>query len=193
MRDDKESPMVEDNTHESYRDSNTGSESRLLEQHFEKLMVEHGLTKPTIIDAGLYTATPKVLNKLLKRGDITSSGIVIPYSVDFCRARLDIPLKYENGRTAKYLSPSGSQNRLYIPKAVRLILTDSSVSLYITEGEFKALKLTQEGFPCIGLAGIWCYSRDKGLLPDFDNVELKNRKVFIILDSDAREKTYDGE
>ncbi len=71
-----------------------------------------------------------------------------------------------------------------------MLLKDSFFPIYLTEGEFKALKLTQEGFPCLGIPGAWGFSREKKLLPDFEAIDLRNRKVFIILDSDARRKNY---
>ncbi len=160
----------------------------LYPHHMEKLMKEHGLNIETIKEAGLYSAKATTLNRILSRTDIACDGIVIPYVEGFSRVRLDVPLSLNNGRTAKYLSPIGSENRLYVPKSIESLLKDASIAIYITEGEFKALKLTQEGFPCIGLPGIWGFSRDRKLLPDFDYINLKGRKVTIILDSDARRK-----
>ncbi len=193
MKDKIKSPAnAETSTGRKKQTTNNNYKLPLSDHHYNKLRNEHGLSEATIKEAGLRTADAKELNKLLKRSDINSSGIVIPYEDKFCRTRLDEPLKNSKGKTAKYLSPSGSLNRLYIPKAVEPILKDSSVPLYITEGEFKALKLTQEGFPCIGLSGVWGFSRNKKLLPDFDNIELVDRHITIILDSDAITETYGG-
>jgi putative DNA primase/helicase len=162
----------------------------LAPHHLEKLTREHGLSIETIKESGLFSAKATTLNRILNRTDIACDGIVIPYVEGFSRVRLDVPLILKNGKTAKYLSPIGSENSLYVPKSIESVLKDSSTPIYITEGEFKALKLTQEGFPCIGLPGIWGFSRDKKLLPDFDEINLKGRKVTIILDSDARRKIY---
>jgi len=164
----------------------------LSDHHYNKLTTEHGLSEATIKEAGLYTANATELNKLLKRSDITSSGIVIPYGRKLSRVRLDEPLKTAKGKDRKYLAPSGSLIELYIPNIVETKLKDSSVPLCITEGEFKALKLNEEGFLCIGLSGVWGFSRDKKLLPDFDNIELVDRHIIIILDSDAITETYGG-
>ena len=40
----------------------------------------------------------------------------------------------------------------------------------ITEGEKKALKASLDGFPTIGLSGVWCFKRDGQLLPDRKSV-----------------------
>lgn len=162
----------------------------LFPHHVQKLMNEHGLNVETIKESGLFSATAPTLNYILNCNDIVCEGIVIPYGEGYSRARLDVPLILINGREGKYLSPSGSENRLYIPKSVRLLLKDPSTSIYITEGEFKALKLIQEGFPCIGIPGAWGFSREKKLLPDFDEINFRGRKVTIVLDSDAGRKVY---
>lgn len=158
----------------------------LEEHHFKKLIGEHGLGVETIKEAGLYSAKAQTLNKILIRRDITCSGIVIPYNgVDgFNRVRLDISLML-NGGDAKYLSPTGSRKCLYIPRPVMPILSDPKKFLYFTEGEFKSLKLTQEGFPCIGLGGIWAFKSNGALLEDFGQIEFRNREIVIVLDSDA--------
>ncbi len=95
------------------------------------------------------------------------------------------PLK--NGRVLKYLQPSKSAVRAYIPRSVFPLLRDPQKRLFFTEGEKKALKATQEGFPTIGLTGVECWHNKKAgsLIPDLEAVEWKNRAVFIVFDSDA--------
>lgn len=162
------------------------SEFQPFPHHLEKLIGEHGLNLETIEEAGLFSATAQTLNLILNRTDVACDGIVIPYNINgFNRVRLDIPIVL-NGNEAKYLSPTGSKNHLYIPKAVQSILKDASKRLYFTEGEFKSLKATQEGFPCIGLGGVWGFQSEGALLEDFEEIELKNREVLIVLDNDAR-------
>ena len=187
------SAIVTDTHHEKHEKPKVDATTGLSENHLSELISEHGLHEITIADAGLRSASSNELNLLFKRGDVTSDGIFIPYSSDYCRTKLDVPLMREGGRVTKYLSPSDSQDRLYIPKSVEPILGDSSIPLFITGDEIKALKLTQEGLPCIGLAGICSFCLDKLFLTDFDRIELKNRKVYIILDSDSREANYEGE
>lgn len=176
----------------SITDEKRADSLQLFPHHLQKLTGEHGLTLETIHEAGLFSAAAKTLDEILNRNDIICEGIVIPYGDGFSRVRLDAPLMLNNGRQAKYLSPSGSKNRLYIPNSVRMLLKDPLLPIYLTEGEFKALKLTQEGFPCLGIPGAWGFSREKKLLPDFEEIDFKNRKVFIILDSDARRKNYEN-
>ena len=67
----------------------------------------------------------------------------------------------------------------------------------ITEGEKKAAKADQEGFPCIGLVGVWGWqqarTRDnpdaaRELIPDLAAVAWQGRTVFLVYDSDLADK-----
>src|SRR5262249_40074735 len=70
----------------------------------------------------------------------------------------------------------------------------------ITEGEKKSLKACQDGFPCVGVTGIWCWTAnndkdendrvvgDYKLISDFTEVKWTGRKVYIVFDSDASKK-----
>ncbi|NIQ16253.1 MAG: hypothetical protein GTO02_18240, partial [Candidatus Dadabacteria bacterium] len=73
------------------------------------------MSTKTIEEAGLYSSNSDEINRILKRNDIQTNGIVIPYDDgNFKRVRLDNPIIID-GNEAKYLSPSGSKNKLYIP------------------------------------------------------------------------------
>jgi uncharacterized protein DUF3854 len=87
-------------------------------------------------------------------------SIRIPYfdigaeRTSHCRWRL--PKPKPNGQ--KYTQPPDSGYPVYFPpEPLRSVGGD----LYITEGEFKALKLYQEGFQVIGLPGLSCYESRK--------------------------------
>src|SRR5260370_40435514 len=87
-------------------------------------------------------------------------SIRIPYldigaeRTSHCRWRL--PKPKPNGQ--KYTQPPDSGYPVYFPpEPLRSVGGD----LYITEGEFKALKLHQEGFQVIGLPGLSCYQSRK--------------------------------
>jgi hypothetical protein len=68
------------------------------------------------------------------------------------------------------------------------ILKDPSIPIYITEGEFKAAKGCDMGFPTIGLGGVWnFYSRGTGddFLASLEWVDWVQRKVTIVFDNDG--------
>ncbi|TLD40879.1 MAG: hypothetical protein JETT_2871 [Candidatus Jettenia ecosi] len=94
----------------------------------------------------------------------------------------------------KYLARKNSGNRLYIPHKVRQMIRDLSIPLYITEGEKKALKATQEGFSCVAIAGLWNWpDGSKELIEDFNLIPLDGRTVYIIPDGNWLEPNTKGE
>lgn len=91
----------------------------------------------------------------------------------------------------KYLSPKNGGNHAYILPQVAEIATkfNPDKPLFFTEGEKKAAKATLEGFPCIGLSGVWCFKdKDNDFLPELENLDLKGRKCYIVFDSDISHK-----
>ncbi len=154
-----------------------------------------GLSNETIAGAGFHSASVEEIKNILGFNPNDSAGLVIPYPLingsgnQFMRVKMDVPPIIDD-RAAKYLSPKGSQNRIYVPQAVISKLNDSNEVLYITEGEKKALKAIQEGLNCIALAGVWCWKgRDNNgqslPIPDLSAIQWKGRRVYIVFDSDA--------
>jgi hypothetical protein len=150
-----------------------------------------GLSDETIQASGIASVPPKLINKRLVYAppDLTSM-YVIPYGEDFLRYRCF----YAEGKTGpKYLQKKNAGNQLYIPPLAASVLNDQMITLYITEGEKKALKACQEGIPCIGLSGLWNWKeKEKGLIPDFHKIELKHRTVYIVPDNDWRSPNKHG-
>ncbi len=165
--------------------------SNLSPQHAEYLRAR-GLSEETIRIAGIRTVWPGDLNKLAGReAPDGTTGMLIPYpgADGFGRVRLFPPIPTADGKSQKFGQAKGSGVRAYIPPAVRAVLDRSETSIFITEGEVKALSLTQHCFLCIGLGGVWNFrSKDlpeDGLIPDLDGVGWKGRIVHLIPDSDA--------
>lgn len=118
--------------------------------------------------------------------------------LEYVRAKPDEPFlsakaKADGKKPAKYLSPVGRASRAYFPPGTRAaVLGDASVPLIITEGEKKAAKADQEGFPCIGLVGVFNFAekreRDSDspaqFIGDLEGVAWKDRPVVIAFDSD---------
>jgi hypothetical protein len=59
------------------------------------------------------------------------------------------------------------------------------VTLYFTEGEKKAAKACQEGFPCIGLGGLWNWVQDGKPIEDLDLIACEERHIVLVSDSDV--------
>jgi hypothetical protein len=154
--------------------------------HIEDLR-KSGLSDSAIEKSGIRTVFPP--SEINKKIGFNMSGLIscyqIPYDKTFSRFRAFYDNNV-NGGKPKYLQRKDTGNRLYIPHAVRPILNESSKPLYITEGEKKALKATQEGLFCIGLSGLWNWKNkgSKRLIADFDLIALKDRTVYIVPDKD---------
>ncbi len=167
----------------------------LLQHHLEDLL-KSGLSDATIKDSGCRSATREEAKKILGF-DPESDAMVFPYYLDnghtFLRFKPDVPYRAPNWeKPAKYLTPKGASNHLYIPPNLDTeALQDPSTSLLLTEGEKKALAANQEGFPCVAFAGVWCWkSRDKETreswpIADLDRIVWKGRAAYIVYDSDT--------
>lgn len=89
----------------------------------------------------------------------------------------------------KYDQPAGTMPALYLPPLVKWkkIANDSSIPIFITEGELKACCSSKNGFPTIGLGGVYSWKSRKHKLhhlPEFDEFDWVGRDVYIIFDSD---------
>ena len=169
--------------------------------HAEELKDGSGLSDETIHANGLYTETSVValkskLNKQYRRS--CGPALVFPYLnaakgrfSDYERVKPQRPANYGASKGPKYESPKGERTRIYFPAGVIQHL-QSDCELFVTEGEKKALKMTQEGFPTIGIPGVWNWGKGKGnvdeLSGDFQSVKLRGRRVLIVFDSDQNEK-----
>jgi len=87
------------------------------------------------------------------------AGMVIPYvthngDAPYARVKLD-----HAGQMASAIAARrDGGNRLYIPPTLDpKLLADPTQPLWITEGEKKSLKATQEGLPCLALSGVWSW------------------------------------
>ena len=106
--------------------------------HLEDLR-KSGLSDSTIAEAGIKTLPPNDINKRL---GFNISALIscyeIPYDDSFSRFRVFYDTASDR-KKPKYIQRKDSGNMLYIPLAVRPILNDPSIPLYITEGEKKLL------------------------------------------------------
>lgn len=89
----------------------------------------------------------------------------------------------------KYLQPANSGVAAYFPANTdwAKIMPDAAQPIIITEGELKAAKACKEGFPTIGLGGVYSFKSAKAgvmWLPELEAVNWIKRTVFICYDSD---------
>jgi hypothetical protein len=93
----------------------------------------------------------------------------------------------------RYMQPAGIGLGAYFTRLPNVkwpeIIQDCNVPLIITEGELKAAKTCKEGFPCIGLGGVFSYKSGPGgipFLPELAKINWVRRNVYLIYDSDFR-------
>lgn len=174
-----------------------------LTQLFAARLEESVVSPSAAKHAGLKLLEPDAV-KALWPGAPRQGAIQIPYlspsgrSTGFYRLRLLGVAQGLNGQSSKprrYLQPPDSGVRAYLPRVAGTswleILNDPEVALIITEGEFKALSATLQGFPTIGLGGVENWRSAKARKPLIDELEAcnwKNRHLYIAYDSDVSTK-----
>ncbi len=167
-----------------------------------------GLSDEQIARCGFYSLkVPASVQKALRwkryDGDL-GDCLCIPFRdaegnpVDYRRLKPDRPRRGTGeGKPVKYESPKGASNRAYFPPGTSVALKDTAAPLIITEGEKKAAKADQEGFPCIGLVGVYGWQTrrprdergkpngERQLIDDLAAVPWQGRPVLLCFDSDA--------
>ena len=154
-----------------------------------------------------------------RSGSGNYEGIVIPYvwpgssCVREHRLRRDHP-EMENGKPkAKYISPPGRSNMLYFANGTDPTwLSDTTLPLVITEGEFKTVALhrlarhhlgdaaERPRFLAVGIPGVWNWKGtigktadasgtrvdEKGPISDLARLEYLNRQVLMCSTATSR-------
>jgi hypothetical protein len=100
----------------------------------------------------------------------------------------DTPRVDERGKTRKYEALAGSTPHLDIHPHARHLLHDPSVTLYFTEGNKKGDAAWSRSLPCVSLPGVWQFVHEKLVVPDLDEIHLKNRLVRVVYASDVTRK-----
>lgn len=94
----------------------------------------------------------------------------------------------------RYTNEPGAGVVAYFPPCVDWpeILNDVNQTIIITEGELKAAKACVEGYPAIGLGGVWNFRSSQLGIPFLRELEAINwvkRRVYIVYDSDVITKS----
>ncbi len=143
-----------------------------------------GLTDQTIRMNGIYTGFHDA-----------GFGLVIPYRDlngklnGFARIRLRRPCRDSKGKKAKCRQAKGSPIRAFFPHDCLSGLRGNERRIFITEGEKKALALSQIGATAIGLGGVYSWKRKDTheLIDDLAQIDWSGRDVYIVFDWDPKE------
>jgi putative DNA primase/helicase len=180
--------------------SGNGTTTRELLSHHREDLRRSGLSDETIALCGFCSETnPATISATLGWNRVskkTGPALVIPYrSLDghldnFRRLKLDTPRKDSKGKPIKYEARKGEANRVYIPPRTVEILKERKIRLLVVEGEKKSAKADQDGFPCIGLPGVFgfCQKNTFKLPCEMEGIEWRGREVVIVFDSDVADK-----
>jgi len=176
------------------------------------------LRREDLVEAGIYRVDRHTGKEIVGgRSDDDYSGFVFPNYFpgrNSPRAnclRLDNPpLERKSDGSikekGKYRNEPGRSNLLYIPRGTPLEwLSDTTVDVFITEGQKKTLalwRLSKERETltlCVGLSGVWNWRgvvgsegdasgnrrEVRGPIDDLDNIDWKDRIVTIIFDANT--------
>jgi len=168
----------------------------LSADHRRQLIEGSAIAPESVAERGYYTATqrsevPDGFKDYQRR-----PGLLIPTlspsGATGLRLRPDRPRKGKNGQPRKYEQPAGASNTLDVHPRNVAALRNPDTDLWVTEGEKKADCLTSRGLCAVALFGVWgwCVAGTKGqeLLPCWDHIALKGRRVFVVFDADVTVK-----
>ena len=94
----------------------------------------------------------------------------------------------------RYVQAPNSGVCAYFPSNIdwKPVLEDANATIYITEGELKAAKACKEGFPTIGLGGVFNFRSNEPFhmfLPELDMIDWAQRKAVLVYDSDIADNS----
>jgi hypothetical protein len=161
------------------------------------MLFEESGIEPEVVEARGYR-TVETKSELQRLGfadaQCNTPGLLIPiYSptgeVVNYQFRPDRP-RIRDGKPVKYETPKGSRMTLDVHPAVREMLADPSVPLWITEGLKKGDALASRGLCTVTLLGVWNWRGKnehggKTALPEWEDVALNGRRAYIVFDSDV--------
>lgn len=175
----------------------------LRPEHKALLLKESGFTDEVINQLDWFSCTEEQAQSLMKRKLSIIEAIAIPYRdtktgdiIDY-RLKLIKPIKVKDKKgkkkTLKYLQGKGTSTSIYYNRNDLKKLHDSSVILYICEGEKKAeslrhsLRLSGDSKSVVvSIPGCWNWGKKKTLNDLWRNIAFHNRVVHLIPDSDFR-------
>jgi predicted P-loop ATPase len=108
--------------------------------------------------------------------------------------RPDAPRQFKNGTVAKYEMPKGDRLILDVHPSVQPLIGDPHETLWLTEGVRKGDSLASQGACTIAFpGGVWGFRGTnehggKVILPDWDQVALNDRLIYVVYDSDIYTK-----
>ncbi len=168
---------------------------QLSPSHRAQLASESAISEAAISARGYFTQTDRQALILLgfEKYQANPPALVIPlYNWKGDPAghvlRPDIARKTSRGTRVKYETPKGASPVLDVAPLTRDQIADTSKPLVITEGAKKADCAASHGLCAINLNGVYGFRDSQTALPDWENIPLRGRAVYIAYDSDVATK-----
>jgi len=175
-------------------------------------LLSSGLTMTDAVELGMEVLGPIATSELHKSFDLKAALKINYFGIDgkplkprpswppFYRLRYLETQEAEQAlsfaqqtseKPRRYVNEPEAGVAAYLPKIVDWfdIAGDPDQPIIITEGELKAAKATKEGFPTIGLGGIFNYRAIRQgipFLPELEEFDWAKRYTYICYDSDFR-------
>lgn len=175
-------------------DQAPGQSLPLSSDHTRMLLDESGISPEIAAERGYRTVRRRAELSEYKAYQRRVPALLVPvYSPDgettLSQLRPDNSRKDKKGKPLKYETPGGSKVILDVhPRMRERVRHRGGGELFVTEGIKKADALTSRGAPTVGGIGVWNFQRGGELLPCWNHVALKGRRVYVVFDSDVMAK-----
>lgn len=166
----------------------------LSERHRATLEAESAISPDIIAGRGYGTIRSRAeVPRAFKKYQRRAPALLVPmYSPDgtstLYQIRPDNPRRTGKGKHTKYETPAGAKVIADVHPHMMDAVKDASRSLFITEGVKCGDSLNSREEVTVSITGVWMAQRKGKLLPCFDHIPLKARRVFIVFDSDVMAK-----
>ena len=165
----------------------------LSDRHRHMLEIESAI-KAEVIQARAYCSVEdpeELLNLGYQDYQAITPGLLVPLydmwgNVSSFQYRPDNPRKNAEGKLVKYETRTGYRQVLDANPILGERLRDPSEPLIGTEGARKADAAISEGYVAVALSGVWCWRKDGVPLPEWEDIKLYGREVYVAFDSDAQ-------
>lgn len=160
------------------------------------MLEEESAISPEVVrERGYFSATePGELRELgFADYQLRVPALVVPMygpdgSVTNHQIRPDDPRLNNEGKPIKYETPSGSRVVLDCHPSNVEGLKDPREPLWITEGVKKGDSGASRGLLVVALQGVWSWQKGGTPLPEWGQIPLANRTVYVVFDADIAHK-----
>jgi hypothetical protein len=165
-----------------------------LSEDHRRMLVKESAIAQDIIERRDYTTItdPEELLELdFDSYQAVTPGLLIPLydmfgNVSSYQYRPDNPRKNGEAKLIKYETRAGHRQVLDANPILGERLRDPNDPLIVTEGVRKADAATSKGYVAVALPGVWCWRKDGVALPEWEDIKLYGRDVYVAFDSDVR-------